>query len=154
MKLGGIGRAAITAAVALALWSVGFSKPASAQLRYFRVCPGPTMDGCGTPYDFTIALGQQKQIQIAEQILSGKITDMVHVEGMIVTKPAFYNWPLMFHLDPNSIGFFTFAHPTCWGYSTVDVNANLDKIGSPGFLPTHYWCPRGYRISKEIHGYW
>jgi hypothetical protein len=153
VKLGGIAHTAVTAAAMLALCSVGLSRQALAEFRYFRVCPGPTADGCGTPYDFTIALGQQKQIQTAEQILSGKITDMVHVEGMIVAKPAFYNWPWMFYLEPKSIGFFTFAHPTCWGYSTVDVNTNLDKIGSPGFLPTHYWCPRGYRISKEIHAY-
>ncbi len=128
----------------------GFAVPATAQTRHFLVCPGSGPTGCASLDDFVIALTEPKQLQMADQILSEKITDQVHVQGTIVTQPALYNLPWAFYLDPKTISFFTFGHPICWGFSTVEVNANLDKIGSPGFLPIKAWCPRGYRLSKEI----
>lgn len=137
-----------------ALVTVGtavFADPAAAQTRYFLVCPGQGPGGCVSPDDFVIALTEPSQQQMADKILSGKITDQVHVQGMIVTQPALYNWPWRFYLDPKTISFFTFGHPLCWGFSTTEVNANLDKIGSPGFLPTKAWCPRSYRLSKEVY---
>jgi hypothetical protein len=140
----------IVAAVAATL-TVAFANPAAAQTRYFLVCPGTNPAGCASLDDFVIALSQPKQLQMADQILSGKITDQVHVQGMIVTQPALYNWPWGFYLEPKTISFFTFGHPICWGFSTIEVNANLNKLGSPDFLPTKAWCPRGYRLSKEVY---
>ena len=54
------------------IWTVavlGCSSLASAETRYFRVCPGPDPSGCGSPNDFIIALSKPKQIQMAMQIL-------------------------------------------------------------------------------------
>jgi hypothetical protein len=136
------------------IWAVavlGCSSSASAETKYFRVCPGPDPSGCGSPNDFVIALSKPKQIQMAMQILGGKVVDQVHVQGMIVAKPAAYNSPWKFHLAPTTISFFTFGHPICWGFSTTDIGDNLDKLGTPDFLPTKQWCPRGYRLSQEVH---
>jgi hypothetical protein len=124
--------------------------PAPARTAYYKVCPGPSPTGCGSPNDFVVALTKRVQIQAAERILSGKTTDEVHVQGTVVPHPAWYNKPWKFHLAPKSITFFTFAHPICWGYSTSELNAGLDKIGTPNFLPARYWCPRGYRISERF----
>lgn len=136
------------------IWTVavlGCSSLASAETRYFRVCPGPDPSGCGSPNDFIIALSKPKQIQMAMQILGGKVVDQVHVQGMIVAKPAAYNTPWKFHLAPKTISFFTFGHPVCWGFSTKDIGDHLDKLGTPDFLPTKQWCPRGYRLSQQVH---
>jgi hypothetical protein len=137
--------------ITLPLVSLAWIAPASAQVRYFRVCPGQGPSPCGSPNDFVVALVQPKQWQMADDILSGKITDQVHVQGTIVAQPAPYNAPWKFYLDPESISFFTFGHPLCWGFSTTQVNASLSKIGSPDFLPIRAWCPRGYRLSQEVH---
>ncbi|WP_291688218.1 hypothetical protein [Bradyrhizobium sp.] len=136
------------------IWTVavlGCSSLASAETRYFRVCPGPDPSGCGSPNDFIIALSKPKQIQMAMQILGGKVVDQVHVQGMIVAKPAAHNTPWKFHLAPKTISFFTFGHPVCWGFSTKDIGDHLDKLGTPDFLPTKQWCPRGYRLSQQVH---
>jgi hypothetical protein len=147
-----MGRFALTSFIILAaILDVSGIDPASAQTRYFRVCPGETSASCGSPNDFVVALVTQQQLQMADDILSGKITDQVHVQGTIVPQLAPYNAPWQFYLDPNSISFFTLGHPLCWGFSTMDVNSNLSKIGSPDFLPDKTWCPRGYRISEEVH---
>lgn len=97
------------------------------------------------------AYNQPWQIQMAMQILGGKVVDQVHVQGMIVAKPAAHNTPWKFHLAPKTISFFTFGHPVCWGFSTKDIGDHLDKLGTPDFLPTKQWCPRGYRLSQQVH---
>lgn len=130
----------------------GFSETVLAESRYFRVCPGPAPSGCGSADDFIIALDDPNQIQMAEDILNGKVSDKVHVEGRIVAQPAPYNPQWKFYLDSKSISFFTFGHPTCWGYSTSQVNSNLAQVGTAGFLPTGFWCPRGYGVSQEVTG--
>jgi hypothetical protein len=141
----------LSAAIIFTVAALGSPNSTSAETRYFRVCPGTGPSGCGSPNDFVVALSRPKQIRMAKQILSGKVTDQVHVQGMIVAQPAAYNSPWKFHLAPNSISFFTFGHPLCWGFSTTEVDGNLDKIGTPNFLPTKQWCPRGYRLSEEVH---
>lgn len=123
---------------------------ASAETRYFRVCPDMTDGGCGSPNAFVVALDSATQIQKAQDIIHGKVTDQVHVQGNIISRSVSYNSPWRFYLDPATIQFFTFAHPICWNYSTTEVNANLNKVGTPGFLPTRGWCPRGYRLSAEV----
>jgi len=137
-----------TIAGATIIFAAALFMPASfSQTRYFRVCSGV----CGSsPDDFTIALDDTKQLQAADDILNGRVTDQVHVQGFIIAQPAFYNAPWQFYLDPKSISFFTLGHTTCWGYSTTEVNAKLTSVGSPGFLPTRFWCPRGYKLSQEV----
>ena len=130
--------------------SVSF-ETAFAKTRFFRVCPSTFAGGtCGTPNDFFIALSREDQLLAADAILSGKITDKVHVQGMVVAGPTRYNVPWKFHLRSGTISFFTFAHTTCWGHSTSEINSNLEKVGSPNFLPTRFWCPRGYRLTEEV----
>lgn len=104
------------------------SSLASAETRYFRVCPGPDPSGCGSPNDFIVALSKPRQIQMAMQILGGKVVDQVHVQGMIVAKPAAYNTPWKFHLAPKTISFFTFGHPSAGGFrqrilATIWINS-------------------------------
>jgi hypothetical protein len=136
--------------VCLILIGASFHRPALARTAYYKVCPGPSPNGCGSPNDFVVAFRKRAQIQAAERILSGKTTDEVHVQGTVVPRPAWYNKPWRFHLASKSITFFTFAHPICWDYSTSELNAALDKIGTPNVLPARYWCPRGYRISTRF----
>jgi hypothetical protein len=150
MKLAGIGCCTVTVSLVLAFSTVGVSDAASAETRYFRVCPDPAPGVCGSLNDFVIALQDPNQLQTADDILSGKIVDKVHVAGEIVAGPVPYNSPWRFYLNSKTITFFTLGHATCWGYSTVEINANLDRVGTPGFLPTRFWCPRGYRVSKEV----
>jgi hypothetical protein len=143
---------AICLIIVAAMAGLAWPDAASAQIRYFRVCPGKAVpSSCGTSNDFVIALVTPQQWQMADDILSGKITDQIHVQGTIVGQPASYNAPWKFYLDPNSITFFTFGQPLCWGFSTTQVNANLSKVGSSAFLPTRGWCPRGYSLAEEVH---
>jgi hypothetical protein len=141
---------AIVAIVFLTFGAVAFSKPTTAEPRYFRVCPASKPGRCSSPNAFVIALEKLDQINMAEDILKGKVVDKVHVEGAIVAETVPYNSPWKFHLDPKTISFFARAHPLCWGHSTSEIDANLDKVGTPGFLPLKYWCPRGYRVSEEV----
>ncbi|MGH7441933.1 MAG: hypothetical protein ACREKE_04580 [bacterium] len=117
---------------------VSASAQAPAQSRYFRMCPN---SGCGSPDDFVVAVSTPEQIQMAEDILSGKVKDQVHVSGRIVAQPAPYNAPWKFYLDPKTITFITFSHALCWDYSTAQVNANLGKVGTPKLSPNGRLVP-------------
>jgi hypothetical protein len=149
--MGVTGRLGAVLGLLVSLCLMAFNDRASPQTRYFRMCPA---NGCGSPDDFVIAVTDAHQLQIAQAILDGKVTDQVHVSGRIVRTPAPYNSPWHFHLDPASIQLVTFSHPTCLGHSTSEVDANLNKVGTPAFLPTGDWCPRGFRLTGEVaaHG--
>jgi len=123
---------------------------AFAETRYYRLCPEPGNSACGSPDDFVVALENADQIRTAADILAGKITDRVHVKGRLVAQPAPYNAPWNFYIDPKTIEILTFGNTTCRGYTTTEVNARLNQLGSPEFLPTGYWCPVGYKISQEV----
>jgi hypothetical protein len=96
-----------------------------------------------------IELRDPKLLVEASKILSGVTMDKVHVSGKIVVGLAPYNPQWKFYLDPNTISFFTFVHPACWSFTLKDINDHLDRVGTPTFLPTQYWCPRGYRLGTE-----
>jgi hypothetical protein len=120
-----------------------------AEATYYHVCRA---DGaCGHSDDFIIELNDPRKIAEANGIISGHVSDRVHVSGRIVKNAISYNAPWKFYLDPSTIKFFTFANTTCGrNLSTQDVNEHLDEIGSPNFLSTGYWCPLKYKLIGEM----
>src|ERR1700722_1539556 len=99
MKLMGIAYCATMAGMALGFNGIGFFEATSAETHYFRVCPGLKMAACRSANYFVIVLQDPSQIQMAEDILIGKIVDKVHVQGKIVAQSAPYNPRWKFHLD-------------------------------------------------------
>jgi hypothetical protein len=133
----------------LILYGAGMSN--AGETRFFRMCPGAP-DECKSPDAFVVALDDTDEINIAKDVVSGKITDRIHVGGRIVAKPVPYNQPWNFYLDPKTIKIMARLPTTCRGYTTTEINANLDRIGKHDdqFLSGGYWCPKGYKISEEI----
>lgn len=100
------------------------------------------------PETFIIRLTDSIKIQKARDIISGKITDTIHVMGKIIKSPAGYNPPWTFYLDPASISFFQMAPEVCdAGISYVQQHL-AEACGS--FLPNCLWCPWGSRLISEV----
>lgn len=97
---------------------------------------------------FIIKLTDPAKIQKARDIISGKETQARHVSGVIVKQPACYNAPWSFHLDPQSIEFFSFAIEVCDGAMGY-IEGHLDEVGG-ALLPGNRWCPWGSRLVREI----
>ena len=97
---------------------------------------------------FMMRLEDPKLIREAREILSGKQTRDVHVSGMVVKAPAGYNGVWSFHLDPDSVDFFSLAAEVC-DAATVMVEKDLEKVGG-SFLPGARWCPWSSRIVGEL----
>lgn len=120
-------------------------EPAAARTRYFSVSDGPPNE------TFTIALSNPTMIAKARQIIAGNISGQVKVSGRIAKWPVKYNAPWHFHLKPASITFITFANTTCLrGAATSEIEANIQKIGTPDYSPLGFWCPLGSRVAAEI----
>jgi len=100
------------------------------------------------PDTFVFKLTDQKKIQEARDILSGKQKDKTHVSGIIVKSAAPYNPDWSFHYDPQSISFFEMSIEVC-DAAIRYVEENLDKVGG-AFLPGNRWCPWGSRLLREI----
>jgi len=97
---------------------------------------------------FVIKLTDPAKIQKARDILSGKEKDARHVSGLIVKQPACYNAPWSYHLDPQSIEFFSFAIEVCDGAMGY-IESHLDEVGG-ALLPGNRWCSWGSRLVREI----
>ncbi|MGH9934797.1 MAG: hypothetical protein ACREAM_01045, partial [Blastocatellia bacterium] len=97
---------------------------------------------------FVIKLTDPVKIQKARDILSGKEKDARHVSGLIVKQPACYNAPWSYHLDPQSIEFFSFAIEVCDGAMGY-IESHLDEVGG-ALLPGNRWCSWGSRLVREI----
>lgn len=97
---------------------------------------------------FVFKLTDEKKIQQARDILSGKLTDEIHVMGRIRKSPAPYNPPWSFHLDPATISFFAFAIEVC----DADIRYVEDHLDEAcgAFLPGCHWCPWASRLTREI----
>src|SRR5687767_1721533 len=109
------------------------TKKTDADESYFRFgCP-PYAD------TFVFKLTDPERIQEARDILSGKEKGKMHVGGIVVTKPAPYNSPWHYHLEPESISFFEFSIEVC-DASIAYVEAHLAEVGG-SFLPGNRWCP-------------
>ncbi len=97
---------------------------------------------------FVIKLTDPVKIRKARDILSGKEKDARHVSGLIVKQPACYNAPWGYHLDPQSIEFFSFAIEVCDGAMGY-IESHLDEVGG-ALLPGNRWCSWGSRLVREI----
>jgi hypothetical protein len=98
--------------------------------------------------EFIIQLNNQQRIDEARRILSGDEQMSVHVMGRIRKMPAPYNPGWDFHLDPDTITFFTMAIEVC-DASIMYVNDHLDEAcGS--FLPGCMWCPWSSKLTREV----
>ena len=98
--------------------------------------------------EFVIQLRDPSKIAHARAILAGTESDMVHVAGRIVKRPASYNPGWSYHLDPDSIEFFAFAIEVC-DANMLYVEEHLDEVGGE-FLPGNGWCPWSSELVREI----
>ncbi|MCP2318498.1 hypothetical protein APR12_003853 [Nocardia amikacinitolerans] len=98
--------------------------------------------------EFIIRLTNEQRIEEARRILSGQETMSTHVMGRIRKTPADYNPGWNFHLDPDTITFFTVAIEVC-DASIVYVDDHLDEACG-AFLPGCFWCPWSSRLTREI----
>jgi len=97
---------------------------------------------------FVIKLTDPVKIQKARDALSGKEKDARHVSGRIVKQSACYNAPWSYHLDPQSIEFFSVAIEVCDGAMGY-IESHLDDVGG-ALLPGNRWCSWGSRLVREI----
>ncbi|KAN0025148.1 hypothetical protein ACTFIV_009564 [Dictyostelium citrinum] len=102
----------------------------------------------GDGKEFVIKLTNEDSIKTARDILSGKETEKLHVFGRILKNQVFYNPNYSFHLDEDTISFFTIAIEVC--DSTLSyVQEHIDQVcGS--FLPGCYYCPWSSKLTREV----
>ena len=115
--------------------------PAPAAEAYFQFDYPPA------PATFTIKLTDPARIQQARDMLSGRQPPR-HVLGAVVKAPAAYNPPWSYHLDPDSIVFFSAAVEVC-DAAIEYVEEHLAEVGG-AFLPGSTWCPWGSRLLREL----
>jgi hypothetical protein len=99
--------------------------------------------------EFVIQLTNEQRIAEARRILSGDEEMSVHVMGRIRKIPAPYNPGWSFHLDPDTITFFTMAIEVC-DASIGYVEDHLDEACG-AFLPGCFWCPWSSKLTREIN---
>ncbi|GAB6898399.1 BP74-related protein [Kineosporia succinea] len=100
------------------------------------------------PGEFIFELTDEGKISKARKILSGDETSEVHVMGRFRKQRKDYNPHFSYHLDPDTVVFFSYAIEVC------DANMNyvedhLDEAGG-AFLPGAYWCPWDSRLVREV----
>ncbi|KAM9975871.1 hypothetical protein ACTFIW_013263 [Dictyostelium discoideum] len=98
--------------------------------------------------EFIIKLTTEDSIQTARDILSGKETEKLHVLGRIKKNQAFYNPNYSFHLDENTISFFTIAIEVC-DASLSYVEDHIDEACG-AFLPGCFYCPWSSKLTREV----
>ncbi|MFD0362136.1 calmodulin [Nocardia sp. GCM10030253] len=98
--------------------------------------------------EFVIRLKNEQRISEARRILSGEETMSIHVMGRIRKQPADYNPGWTFHLDPDTITFFTMAIEVC-DSSISYLEDHIDEACG-AFLPGCFWCPWSSRLTREI----
>jgi hypothetical protein len=98
--------------------------------------------------EFVIRLTNEQRIAEARRILSGEEQMSTHVMGRIRKQPADYNPGWGFHLDPDTVTFFTMAIEVCdSGIEYLDDH--LDEACG-AFLPGCFWCPWSSRLTREL----
>jgi hypothetical protein len=98
--------------------------------------------------EFIFELTDPTMIDKALKIVSGEEKDEVHVHGRIVKRQKPYNPNWSYHLDPNTIRFFTVAIEVC-DANMQYVEDHLDEACG-AFLPGCHWCPWDSRVTREI----
>jgi hypothetical protein len=101
-----------------------------------------------SPGKVIIKLTDPEKIQQARAILSGAEQESTHVMGKIVKFPVAYNQGWSYHLNPDTITFFSFAIEVC-DATPQYVEDHLDEVGG-AFLPGGHWCPWGSRLLREV----
>ncbi|WP_225097815.1 calmodulin-binding protein [Streptomyces sp. CoH27] len=134
--------AGLAAAGLLALTAAHAAPAKAADERAYFVVEGAPKER------FTIELTDPAQIQHARELLSGETRDEPHVLGRIVKRPAPYNPPWSYHLNPDTIRFFDVAIEVC-DASPQYVEDHLDEAGG-AFLPGLVWCPWTSRLVREV----
>ncbi|MFJ7147543.1 hypothetical protein ACIQVT_04965 [Streptomyces sp. NPDC100445] len=102
------------------------------------------------PEEFVFKLTDDARIGEARRILRGEQTDKTHVMGRIRKQAAPYNPGWSYHLDPDTIQFFTMAIEVCDAGMRYTED-HLDEAGG-AFLPGSHWCPWGSRLLREVNG--
>ncbi|MFC8047696.1 calmodulin [Nocardia sp. NPDC057353] len=98
--------------------------------------------------EFIIRLNNDQRIEEARRILAGEETMSVHVMGRIRKQRVDYNPQWDFHLDPDTITFFTMAIEVC-DASITYVEDHLDEACG-AFLPGCFWCPWSSKLTREV----
>ncbi|KQY32579.1 MULTISPECIES: hypothetical protein [Nocardia] len=98
--------------------------------------------------EFIFQLNNEQRIAEARRILSGDETMSIHVMGRIRKTAQSYNPGWNFHLDPDTITFFTMAIEVC-DSSIVYTEDHLDEACG-AFLPGCFWCPWSSRLTREV----
>ncbi|KAN0040825.1 hypothetical protein ACTFIV_003361 [Dictyostelium citrinum] len=98
--------------------------------------------------DFVFKLTDDKKIKVARDILSGKETETVHVMGRIKKSRQDYNPSYSYHLDPETVTFFSMAIEVC-DASLEYVEDHLDEACG-AFLPGCFYCPWASKLTREI----
>jgi hypothetical protein len=101
-----------------------------------------------TGQEFILKLTSDQRIAEARRILSGEETESVHVMGRILKRRASWNPGWDFHIDPNTVTFFTVAIEVC-DADTSYVEDHLDEACG-AFLPGCIWCPWSSKLTREV----
>jgi hypothetical protein len=101
-----------------------------------------------TQKEFIVKLTSDQRIAEARRILSGEEQESVHVMGRIKKQKAPYNPAWDFHIDPDTVTFFTVAIEVC-DASIPYVDDHLDEACG-AFLPGCFWCPWSSKLTREV----
>jgi hypothetical protein len=97
---------------------------------------------------FVLELTDTARIAQAREILNSGQADRYIFGGLIVPRPAPYNPPWSYHVDPATVSFFHAAIEVCDAHPQA-VEEHLDEVGG-AFLPGSYWCPWLSRLLREL----
>ncbi|NGN67876.1 calmodulin [Streptomyces sp. A7024] len=98
--------------------------------------------------EFVFEVTNEARVAEARKIVSGEEKECVHVMGRIVPRKQPYNPAWEFHLDPETITFFTMAIEVC-DANMQYVEDHLDEAGG-AFLPGRFWCPWDSTVVREV----
>jgi hypothetical protein len=101
-----------------------------------------------TRKEFIVKLTSDQRIAEARRILSGEEQESIHVMGRIVKRKMPWNPDWEFHINPDTVTFFTVAIEVC-DANIQYVDDHLDEACG-AFLPGCFWCPWSSRLTREV----
>lgn len=104
--------------------------------------------GSGKSELFVFQLRDPSKIAHARAILSGEETVKIHPKGIIVKEAAKYNPKWSYHLDPDSVTFFSVSMEVCDANMRY-VEEHLSEVGGAA-LPDSIWCPWSSKLTREL----
>ena len=103
-----------------------------------------------SPRNFIIKLETPERVLMAREIISGQLPTL-HVQGNIIKEPAIYNRGWSYHIDPDSIEFFSISSESC-NENFANTESNLANIGNT-FLSNNRICPwKSYLVAEVEPG--